>query len=422
MFLTGNTHSHGQNRRGLIVSALEKAKRFQQKMPDSSAYYAKIAFQLAFAERDYWIMSKAKAIEGRVKNNDGKDLESIFDYLDALDYLSSADTTDSFLAYTVFKNIAVVQHNFGLYASASSHYDSALLYLREHIATHPAIASRYNDHLLIYSNRYFKGINEYESGNVEDALNILIDLLQDSRTPNSIRWNTTNKIGLILSEMGQETQSIKSFESIIDDPDVDSLTRSRAWHNIGSLYFKLGKFDKSLFYYSKSVNYSHRLPNKELLFFDYLDLGETYLELGNDKRALDYLNRALDIGVSLESDPRKYRVYQLIGLALVESQPTAAKIQWKRYSALDEEYEKGKSKLSLLNKQRELTLALESYFEKREHNREIQEYKSSYGKNKLSIMLVSLIILYSVVLFIRKKDRNKRKKFHQQMLQTGNPD
>jgi PAS domain S-box-containing protein len=74
---------------------------------------------------------------------------------------------------------------------------------------------------------------------------------------------------------------------------------ARALSNIGNIYFTVGKNDKALDYYQRSLKLREQLGDLADIASSYINIGNIYYTRGEAKLSLDYFNKTLDIYLRL---------------------------------------------------------------------------------------------------------------------------
>jgi arylsulfatase A-like enzyme/Tfp pilus assembly protein PilF len=124
--------------------------------------------------------------------------------------------------------------------------------------------------------------------------------------PATTRADPKDKIGLfnLMTESREIAKDKDSFETVVgmltkvvrDDPNVID-----AWFNLGNAYFKVGRFDEAIRYFSKALELK---PDYDLAV---INMANAYRKLGRDDAALAGYERYLSI------DPKNAQVRYQVG-------------------------------------------------------------------------------------------------------------
>lgn len=391
-----------------LKALLNQAKSFQRDNLDSCLLFTKKAYELALEEENEWGLGRSKAIAGRALDKKGQKLEAIKAYLQALEHLNLADSIDSFTKYTVAFNIGVIQHDFGYFETSTQYYDSARAFLSNHIRSHPEIARKYADHDLFFEMNFFESLNAYKRGDLTTAKDLLIALLENKSTPRKVQQNALNRLGILLGELGDYDGAIHSFQSILEDPKTDSLGMARALHNIGLQYFRIEKFDSAIIYYKKAIEVEEHLEDKVVRFYSYLDLGQTYLNLGQYLLAHKTLSKADELDVEIENRPQRFVLKQYQGMSLIKSDSDKSLEYLSSYNSYVKIYAEQRLKLDLENKRSELKAAMALYRQNKGFMDEMDDQRNSYRSNTIWILIVTGGFIIALAIWLLKSWRDHR--------------
>ncbi|MEL7001559.1 MAG: tetratricopeptide repeat protein, partial [Bacteroidota bacterium] len=89
--------------------------------------------------------------------------------------------------------------------------------------------------------------------------------------------------------------------------------------NLSRLNISMGNYYKAFEHAQKSLDLSLESGDKEQIFVGYRTVGETYLAIGSNELALDYLTRALNVSIELNGfdDVDTYYLYHAVGKCYV---------------------------------------------------------------------------------------------------------
>ena len=405
--------AEAQSRDKNLLILLDQAKKSQRSSLDSGIYYSQRALRLAEKGNDNWGIAKSYALLANFEHLKKGPLKAAVSYIQSIDFLSQADTADYFLAYTVFKNLAVVQSDYGLYEESSQYYDSSSLALARHIKVHPDTAKKYGDHILLYRNSFFKAMSESQLGNLEEAREILEKLLEDNAVPKSIKTNALNRVGIIFLELKDFERSLSCFRTIYESPESSVKHRARALHNTASVYFQMENYELAKVYSERALDLNLKGKDKSALFFNFLDLGEIHLSLKNDDEALINFKEALDLNLSLDRDPRKFRIYRLLADASILGMPQMAKEYLRKYDEIESNYQGLRDSIILQNKRVAFQNTMGKYAELKESRIENIQAESTHKRRLLRVVISGLILIAVFVIYVllsRRQTKEEKQK------------
>ena len=200
----------------------------------------------------------------------------------------------------------------------------------------------------------------YRNGNIDVSIRGFLELKDAENLDESIRMDVLNQIGLIFGDSQEYNESILSFESILDNANLDVVRRGWALHNIANQYYRQGKLSIALIYYKDALKYIIDGDDENSLFLTYLDVGLTYYNLGKFESSEEYLQEALNLDVLVSSNPEEFIVYQYMGMAQSMLNPKKAQPYFQKYNELMEAYLKDKAELEMINRSRELVLVMDN--------------------------------------------------------------
>ncbi|GAB4310887.1 MAG: hypothetical protein Kow00127_00650 [Bacteroidales bacterium] len=123
-----------------------------------------------------------------------------------------------------------------------------------------------------------------------------------------------NLIGIIYYYLEQYDLSLSYYMMALD---INEKQNDVKWiaansNNIGMIYERMNRFDEALKYYRRATEMSLRIGNQNWLANIYGNLGSLYMKM-KDPRALEYLNKRLEIKLQQEDTIGLSRSYYLLG-------------------------------------------------------------------------------------------------------------
>jgi tetratricopeptide (TPR) repeat protein len=116
---------------------------------------------------------------------------------------------------------------------------------------------------------------------------------------------TANNIGTIYQMLGKHTKSLVFNQQSLKMKEElrDTIGLVNSLINISSLYYQLNKFNDAIAHSSRALRLAEiKVPGKIPLILN--SLGVHYKELGNHSKALEYLNRSLEINTQNNDEKR----------------------------------------------------------------------------------------------------------------------
>ncbi|MFA6570786.1 MAG: tetratricopeptide repeat protein [Bacteroidota bacterium] len=265
-------------------------------------------------------------------------------------------------------------------------------------------------HFFAYSVKDFpKSLKIYE-----EALKIYKDLNYSymvAKIQNEIGW-VYLKMKDFKHALANEFTCLKVFENMQRDLEIASTLII-----IGQMYHESGENKKALEYLNKGLLIQEKLGLKPGLQLCYLNLGKTYSALNQYVNAKKYFLKCLDVSKSLHTDEQISEVYSLLSDLL------SKKGDWKGalyYSKLYSEL-----KVEIYNDKRGKGLSdIKVKYELEKKDKEIlifkqtQELERAKEKNVQYILISGLILLLALAGFVFSRYQLKKK--HSLLLEAKN--
>lgn len=369
-----------QNTTPEVKQLLKQARVNLNAQPDSCVYYSQAAYKKASDQKNHWAMVKSLTYIGRVREKQKQPEQAIQHYFDALDLMTRSDTLDDFNTATLNRNIAGIQKNHNNHKQAVAYYDSALFYLHRHVREYPDIARKDGDYRHIYSIEYNKAQSQRRLGDIEAAQSSFLSLLRDTQTPWRVQVNSLYQIGLMFNELQEPDSAQKYFRLGIEHEKADSLRISRGYHNLAMVYFQQGDYTAALDLYMQAIRLKERLKDKKSLFISLIDLGESYLMLGQYSQANEVFEKATrTLGEeTIKTDPKYYNLYQLQSQVFASTNPEASRQMIRKYVNCTREFQRLQEVLRDEGRRRAFNLAMSNYWAEKEHVQEVQTLDRKY--------------------------------------------
>lgn len=147
-----------------------------------------------------------------------------------------------------------------------------------------------------------------------------------------------NTLGLISSDRGDYPRALefhhKALAIRLEINDEEGLSYS--YNNLGNMYRNVQDYTRALENHFKALEIKKRLNDRSSLAFSYANIGTVYSTMGDVPRALEALREALRLRQELGEARYVASTYNAIGLALDESDPSAALAEFEKALAIRE--------------------------------------------------------------------------------------
>lgn len=352
---------------------------------------------------DSYALVKSNYILGYINKIEGDFGKAIIYYLEGIRYAEAASYPESQKDLTnLLQNTGIIFKKFGMYELAKDYYNKAM-----NVAVLHEDIEKYT-HLIYLSSMVLKEEKKYR-----EATNLL-----ESTFPNfhliskkSIA-NIYNQLGLISNRSGNEENALLNFKKLLQFVDGDKSLypryASRAYHNIGTLYFDKDKFKAAVKNYRKSFILKQKYSNKpESIFLTSKDIGESYLRLGNYDSARHYLGIAEQYFENSKNIDSYYELYKLMGLTSKAQGKTEEYAKYQGiYATSLEKYLEEQHQIEASDKKYNLDLITQRYFAlvaEQDRNQQIQYY-SAVGGSFLVTLIVLIIAFFQYRKYRLRKD------------------
>lgn len=147
-----------------------------------------------------------------------------------------------------------------------------------------------------------------------------------------------NTLGLISSDRGDYPRALefhhKALAIRLEINDEEGLGYS--YNNLGNMYRNVQDYTRALENHFKALAIKKKLGDKSSMAFSYANLGTVYSTMGDVPKALDALREALRLRQELGEERYVASTFNAIGLALDESDPSAALAEFEKALAIRE--------------------------------------------------------------------------------------
>ncbi|PVD54191.1 hypothetical protein DC498_02065 [Terrimonas sp.] len=199
----------------------------------------------------------------------------------------------------------------GIYNELKNEYDSAISYYYKSLEEARKLKmpeyeiSALGDLAIAYYN-----INQFEK--TKELYELALELAINRKEASSIFTNSSN-LGSIYNKLGYPDSALKYLQQAqeIAEQFKPMFDVSSVNNNIGNAWFHKKQWNKALQYFT--INYKKNLANKdkEMQWYDCLNIADVYIEKKNFDSAAIYLHAAEQLANAIDSKRKKADVYAL---------------------------------------------------------------------------------------------------------------
>lgn len=460
-----------QERKDSILTQLESADSAQKVLlydsvsrlywsnnPDSSLYYAQLAFKYAQKTRNDLSVAEAYNSLGNAYAQMGKNDEALDNYEKSLSLRKAAG--DMLKVSHSLSNMGFIYIDQKKYSEALNAYKKGAAICNE-LNQYPdeafmqmGIAQTYKtvnnkisalDYAIKAASLFIHTDNKSGLaytfnfiGNIHKDLNNSTLALEYYKKANQLYKelnlqrgiaNTTNNLGIAFDKMGRNDKALAYYQEFLqmafDSDDIGS--QGIAYNNIGFLYAKIKQYQKALEAYSKSLSISEMTNDSLSILNTNNNIASVYYEIGNLSKAENYVNTAL------RHTPRNNDLFYLAESHEILSKIYAAKNIFKKayhHQSINREI-----KDSLFSmKANEQIVEMQVRFETERKEKEIEllkkndeiknlELQRQKNVNFLWIGLIMLLLGFGILGYFniqQKKKNNKLLQEKNQQLEIAN--
>ena len=134
-------------------------------------------------------------------------------------------------------------------------------------------------------------------------------------------WPTHSKLGSILLLLVQSlSQKLQAFvcvhglvESRFANEIGDKRTEGEAYHNLGTCYQSLGKYNKAISHLQEGLEIAKEIGNESSERAAYQNLGVCYCSLSQFDNAISHLQRGVEIAKEIREKRIEGAAYRILG-------------------------------------------------------------------------------------------------------------
>ena len=147
-------------------------------------------------------------------------------------------------------------------------------------------------------------------------------------------------LGTLYEKIGEYDKALEHHQQAVSKSQEQGIHigATTGLANVAQAYLKLGEIDKALDYCLRSLESSKNNPNREVNAITLLTLGNVYLEMGDNAKACDTLQRSLREITDTQAKPTELKIHEALA-SLYEATGELGKAleHHKRFHQLKEE-------------------------------------------------------------------------------------
>ena len=280
----------------------------------------------------------SKKISGDLQKNLQENKAAYEYYSEALILLYRSDKIDHQKLYELHRSIGCVLSCLSVYKHAASHLDTARMNLERLIETDPDMDNTVNHRDLLeveyFRSRYLHLADETRSS--DSILFALNDLVRKEH--GEVFINVKSEIARRLNAYGKMNESLQYTQEILKLPEASDKQRSLAYHHLTESFLGLKLPLKAIEYLNYAISLNKELSENKYLFYNYLQLGNAYMELDEAERAITFYLEALEVYNYVEEHPDMYEIYYRLQLAGLLSHDARASTWGKHFFGMNEAF------------------------------------------------------------------------------------
>ncbi len=317
------------------------------------------------------------------------------------------------------------------------------------------------DTLEVVYNQIMDQLNSYRYEQAIEDSHLLLDLAKER---NDLYYVSSayNNLGHVYLDLKDSARARKNYTLGLEYAEQckNDTILLRSYNNLGNIYSEIPETtNKGIEYYNRVISLAKKMGDSTELIVPKTNIGWTYLDLGNYKRAYPYLKESLqlmdslptdDAGVGSQKNEFYSQIYMLhgryfshekqydtanyffnrsIGLATKDSLVLPAAEAYKEYSEMlaqmgdykaayeaQEKYNEYNSQLFESEKIKQMEIANAKYsiseYQKdlmiAEREQRYQDDIIEKSKEKVIIMIISSVVLILILVFLFKINRDRR--------------
>ncbi len=312
--------------------------------------------------------------------------ESIGNYLDVINTGSGSSMEDSL--YIVWKIKAY--RNLGNIFSDHEAFELAGDFYSKGIEFSKSIQNRKEQMSLLYNLHK----SQYEAEYYSQSKNTLLKLKKISIENSKEYYRSINGLALINTLTGNLVLAEKQYLELLQVAQESNnlLYQSFAFHNLGDIYSKLDKKEKSIFNFNKAIDIKTQMNASHSLFLSYKNLGDLYSKFNNPNRALANYNEAMSLVDGIKNHPDYFYFYEELS-KIHETLGNSALAEKFRGTFMEElaYYTENQNQINSSSQQYNMQLIVSNYYEELEAQRKAQQSERIF---------IAIIVGLSLMLFL----------------------
>lgn len=370
--------------------------------PTGASAMARVAWDMAEREEDYWAMGFAKSGMGYIGMK-VRDYESAFvNYIDALELFENSDTLDLYNKMDVVHNLAIIHSKFNNYDESIARYLEAESLAKEYLNKYPGHMKENGRLKYLVNLPYFRAVQYEKKGAHQTAGKLLMDLWKRAEDEGDIvaHARVLNKLGVIKKKNGEYKEAAEYFGLIVAEREVSKKYKAIAYHNLAETYMVQGNYSKAESFYLNALDFKKEIGDARSTFITYQGLGELAYKKGDMQEAINYWETGLGIFDKVEGEPELYSIYNSLQLAYMDIDVEKAKTFNQTHMQLNDFYVRNQTfqREDDAAKREALSMLIDKQRQKRVDAAQRQQFIREFWPVFLG---VALLVIFSIFLGVR---------------------
>lgn len=223
-----------------------------------------------------------------------------------------------------------------------------------------------------------------------------------------------NNIATCYQKLNQFTSAqIYLQKSLVLRQEVsDTMGMAMAYHNIGINHQLTNEKDSAIFFFNKSLNYLSGMSENIGHAYNFLELGNTFLQQGKITEAENYLLKSLRIAEKSELEGVKVEIYKYLSSLYEKKQDFKKAFLYQNlFLSSKENVESDESKNEILKKELEFEFIKRQELQQKDsENKQAVSNAEIKNQKKLTMgAVIALVILSGLILIVFRGYNQKRK-------------
>jgi signal transduction histidine kinase len=358
-----NTVNNDVKKPNSITRMLDNAEIMLQNNPTFAYETANKALNLAIAQNNTELISRALILKGRyntfIGNNDSAKTLFISAYK-----LASEHNLAAIQATAVFEE-AKIYYSRGDYNLALEKFIALLNWARVNNLT------TLETEIIYYIGKYY-----HTTGQFAQSTELYHEALSRHPHPPALHALLLMSIGKTLLNEGNTAPAVEYYQQAyeIAQATTDLLLQADAYNHLGSAYDVLGQFELSITYHQKALALRTQMNHPADMAKSYNNLGEAYLKSNQPDSALINLSKSLE--TSIKSEYKKGTVKAITNMGRLPNKWMNKEIEYNLQTALELSQNAGYD-AGIANSNLQIAQQL---YQREEYNKSLEHYNMALEK------------------------------------------